>query len=108
MAVLATDDFNRANSSGSLGANWTSVPGFGSLSVLSNKANTAGSEFGNYYSATAFPNDQYSKAQMFTTGTSAGTVGPGLLVRQSSSIDQAYWGLADLAATSNVCLFKIV
>lgn len=70
MSVLASDNFNRANA-GTLGANWTLMKGNSEqFKVLSNQAAvaTVSSRDGSYYSATAFPNNQYSQALVVTLG----------------------------------------
>lgn len=85
MSILASDAFTRANAT-TLGANWTQAKGMsGSLGVESNAADMgnagAGNRAGSYYSAVAFPNDQYSQALISALCSSEG----GITVRSITS-----------------------
>lgn len=78
MALPATDAFTRADSTSSLGANWTAI--VGTYGVNANRAypNTSGNESALYWNADAFGNDQYAQA---TLTTLAGGAWAGVLVR---------------------------
>jgi hypothetical protein len=82
MAVLASDNFNRAN--GGPGANWTALNGTAAIST--NKiVNSTG--LGAYiYNAITWPNDQYSTIRMLATR-------PAALVRTTSSIGTSSYAL---------------
>jgi hypothetical protein len=103
-AVLATDNFNRAN--GAIGANWTQAF-MSNMNVIANAAGPANIAFNAawFYSATTFPNDHYAQAKMFVTG-GTGAQGVGLLVR--ASVDNAYYLLLTHEASNNVWLYKRV
>lgn len=112
MVALATDNFNRANDATGLGANWTTASSPNKWTVSSNQAVPSafsGGDSVSYYSAIAWPNDHYSKAQLTANGTST-DAGPGLLVRKAStsSEDTFYWTTANHAATNNVDMYKVV
>ena len=113
MAVLATDDFNRANTTGpDLGANWTNVgaPFFADngYQIVSNTAQptTFGSDKLEYYSGASFPANQYSQAKVTVTGTTGGT-GLGVSVR-SSSAGTCYRVVVSKAVANNVVVGRVI
>lgn len=59
MAVLATDNFNRANAA-NLGANWTVQSGFAAIPIVSNHMDVPASLGVEYYNGVSWPNDQWS------------------------------------------------
>ena len=92
MAVLATDDFNRANSS-SLGANWSVQVGSSSagIGVDSNQVYIdAGATVFVYYNAVLPPDDQYCQAKFIETGTN--TDRWAVAVRAQSGAASGYYG----------------
>lgn len=108
MAVLATDDFNRANAA-TLGANWTDhEQGF---DISSNTAipGSIPSDNRTGYTAIAWPNDQYSQAAVTSgeTGSGAGhDEGLGVCVRAGSNF--SYRLVISSAASNNIYLSKRV
>lgn len=92
MAVLATDNFNRANNA-DLGVNWDVQNGSGenAWKILNNAAepSTLASNCGESYNAVTWPDDQYSQVKCSVTGASAGT-GPGPSLR-CSTIARTYY-----------------
>ena len=104
-SALAADSFNRANQT-PLAGNWTST----SLNLSSNHVVPAslGTDGRAYYSGTTWPANQYSKAQLFVTGTAGGDQGMGLIVRQSTSAVTYYRLAVDHATSNNVGLSKRV
>lgn len=110
MSILATDNFNRANEN-PLAGNWTTGPGEGNMRLVGNLAANFGDDgidCAAYYSAITWPNDQYSKAKLATTGTAGSAAGPMLTVRQSNSADTHYRLAVDHAGTNNVDLRRRV
>lgn len=88
MAVLASDDFNRAD--GSLGANWTLSTAIGgaSFTIFSNTATiTADQDTGEYYNTVTWPADQYAEVVFSTAGTH-GDLGTGMGVCCRLAADQ--------------------
>jgi hypothetical protein len=88
MAVLASDDFDRAD--GALGANWEGVfGGAEAFTVGSNVAvNSVATGGGATYTAVAAPNDQYAECKITTVTADIGC-GPG--VRMSVSTAFGYY-----------------
>lgn len=111
MSVLATDDFNRANSTGLGSGNWTVGPSGGGITVVafnivSNAAVVVNNTFGgNYYSAVVWPNGQYGQVVLATPLTTATDEGVGPAVRMSSSAFTGYWVQAGAGDTR---LYKII
>lgn len=109
-AVLASDNFNRGDSTG-LGANWAQQPGSGnqfdisSLKAVPHSA-SSGDSISQYTAFGAFPNDQYAKVKVTVNGTSGGGSGLGTAVRMSGSANTLYGFVADHAASGNVHIFK--
>lgn len=111
MAVLATDNFNRANETPlSGGGNW-------SLSFADNpwdlSANVVVPRVINndcimHYTAGTWPNDHYSKADLTVNATVGGDQGVGLTVRGSTTATTYYRAVADHAASGNVSIAKMV
>lgn len=111
-ATTVSDNFNRANQS-PIAGNWTTAPALpasAALALISNQVvPTSTSADGEaYYSAMAWPNDQYSKAKLYVTGTGGVSQGVGLLVRQSASAVTHYRLVVDHASSGNVALGKHV
>lgn len=88
LSDLVADSFTRANAS-SLGANWTTMGGYNSSSIVSNSAvnNSAGSNLSfSYYNAQALSADQFSQATLSASPTNYAGVG----VRVAAG-DNGYW-----------------
>lgn len=100
-----TDNFNRAN--GPLGVgNWTTTTGFTSLDIVSNAIPGGGaSDLADYYSGTAFANDQYAQAVLPTIATSPAGSGLGVAVRVASGAQTMYMVAASSQGTE---LIKVV
>jgi len=80
-STVATDNFNRAN--GGLGSNWTTGVDGNDPQISSNQvAATSGDDFGAFWSADSFSNDQYSQITIATQGP---TPYSGVLVRADAS-----------------------
>jgi hypothetical protein len=116
MVAIASDNFNRANSS-SLGSNWvanTTLTNFWTISSNAAFPNSptgaANSDAESYYDGgITWPNDQYSKAALSATGgTTDDGAGPGLIVRHVGSATTRTWYRAVMqkAATTNVVVAK--
>jgi hypothetical protein len=113
MAVLATDNFNRADNA-SLGANWTictgtnlNASGFQIVSLHVEPASSAVDSM-EVWSAVAFPNDQYAQAACTVTGTTGGT-GPGVFVRGTAGNNPpCYRATVCKAASNNVEIIQQV
>jgi len=89
-AVLATDDFNRAD--GTLGANWTTIAGFANPAIVTNQVQpnaVGGTGSLSLYTGTTFPNDQYAKTSIIAALT-ANTRNPGLLLRGTTAARTEY------------------
>lgn len=107
MSILATDNFNRADAD-PIGGNWTTGPSSGAMKIATNIATTStGTDSAAYYNALAWPNDQYSLANI-TSVTAGGGAGPCVLVRMSAAAQTFYRVAADRAASGNVQLAKAV
>ena len=94
MSVLATDTFNRADSS-VLGSNWTTISGNAAHHILSNQALSPDDPSADYYNAVVWPNDQYSQAIMVNAGDAAlgEDNGPGLCVRAAAAANTMYFAM---------------
>lgn len=79
MAVLFTDDFNRAN--GGLGANWTAIDT--SFTISSNVVvpTSTGSDALQIVNSVTWPNDQYAQIKVVALAVHANDIGPGLTLR---------------------------
>ena len=102
MAVLASDDFNRADEA-PLVAPWTD-PGIGGVDLISNRASFSvmdNSNRGMYYSGPAWPDDQWSKARLYVDSTGGVRQGPALYVRMASGANTVYRFSTDHAAVTN-------
>jgi hypothetical protein len=111
MAILASDNFNRADEDPlSGGGNWSVANSELKFKLISNAVVPAGpaSDSGEYYSGVAWPNDQYSKAKLSCVGSGGGGAGVGLKVRQASGANTQYRVVVDHAAANNVDLQKVV
>jgi hypothetical protein len=103
MAVLATDNFNRADST-DLGASWDVVPGESNCQIVANAVRAGvggGADCSESYNGVTWPNDQYS--QIVIVSLSDRFVGP--VVRASTSANTLY--LVE-CATTNIYLYKVV
>lgn len=90
MGVLATDDFNRADTL-NIGANWTDVPGEGDFEIVSNEARPfANSDSGNLYTAITWPADQWSEVEIGSVVGNTLTAGCGVSCRGSISVRTHY------------------
>lgn len=107
-SLLATDNFDRADQS-PLAGNWTATDPT-PLDLVSNhvRPSTLVTDGGAYYSAIAWPDDQYSKANLSVRGTEAEERGVGLLVRQSATAVTHYWLVVDHAESGNVAIDKAI
>ena len=91
-AVLATDNFNRADSA-TLGANWSVMTGQTGWQIVSNSARVldTGVDCADRYSAVSWPNDQYSQAEVTLSARAWVTgEGLGLLLRGSAAAETFY------------------
>lgn len=94
MASLATDDFNRADSTG-LGANWTTVPSNGGGFVRSNTfSSTTDDPVAAFYNGVTWPANQYAQCKILTPLSTGGDNGGGPMVRAGSLTNTAYFTLA--------------
>lgn len=108
MAVLASDNFNRANN-GDLGTAWDVMTSEMALTVSSNTAvpNVMGNDCTETNNSVTWPDNQYSQAVVTVTGgTSGGGEGAGVCVRGSASARTYYRIIANAAATNNVEIAK--
>ena len=110
--TTVSDNFNRANQS-PIAGNWTTapvLPTWEALALVSNQIvpTNAAADGEAYYSGMVWPNDQYSKAKLYVTGTGGAAQGIGLLVRQSASAVTHYRLVVDHASSGNVALGKHV
>ena len=89
--TLGTDDFNRADS-GTPGANWSTPTGFAAHDIIGNQLgpDTGTTPSRDYYSAVAWPGDQWSQATL--SGTISGHLRAGTAVRMASGADTVYVG----------------
>jgi hypothetical protein len=117
MTARATDNFNRAN--GALGANWTGGAGEDACTIVSNLINFSGGnglgfDQASFFSGTlvgggtTWPNDQYSKGTVGSSGAAGADQGPGLLVRHAAAAQTFYRFSADQAGSNNVTVSKFV
>lgn len=106
MAVLASDDFNRANET-PLAAPWTDV--VGQVNLVSNAVTSAidDNNRGMYYSGPAWPDDQWSKAKLYVDSTGGVRMGPALYVRLAAGVD-CYRFSTDHAASNNCNVSRFV
>jgi hypothetical protein len=107
-----SDSFDRANAT-PIAGNWTTspaLPAWGTLALVSNQVvpTNAAADGEAYYSGMTWPDDQYSKAKLYVTGTGGLEQGIGLLVRQSTSAVTHYRLVVDHASSGNVALGKHV
>lgn len=88
-ASTVSDNFNRAN--GSLGANWTTVPGTTAPKINNNMAvpGSAATVNSAYWSATTFGTDQYAQASL--PNSAGNQFGPGIAVRLSGATGYFLW-----------------
>ncbi|HET7157818.1 MAG TPA: hypothetical protein VFI62_02410 [Burkholderiales bacterium] len=91
LRTLASDDFNRVDSTG-LGANWGSV-GSISFDVKTNQASNAATlNVQNHYTGVAFPNDQWAQA---TVKVKTSTSWIAVTARASGTVNTYYAGGCD-------------
>jgi hypothetical protein len=103
MAVLASDNFNRANSS-DLGTSWDVIPTLAACQVASNVAalSTTSIDCAESYNGVTWPDDQYSQLTLPTLG-SGSDGGPCARV----SISAATFYIAD-TTSSNMRLMRVI
>jgi hypothetical protein len=101
MATIASDDFNRADSS-SLGSNWTQHASYtiNWWTIASNVIvpNASGGDAVSFWNADSFPDDQWSQADVTVAGTTA-EVGVGPACRVQSGANNLYWAVSQQSAT---------
>lgn len=104
MAVLATDNFDRANAS-TLGANWTDIDAV--FGITSNQASYRAVAFGlTEYTNVSAPNDQYAKCTLKTlVATTDEGPGPAVRISGTSASRNAYFGQCN---TTEIRLYKVV
>lgn len=116
MAILATDNFNRADNA-DLNANWTpaDLNAPRQLQIVSNAvtATDITIDATERYSALVWPNDHYSQAAVSVTGgTVSATNGIGLVVRDASGGTSGtrnfYRFTVNATGTGNVSLCKFI
>jgi hypothetical protein len=97
MAIIASDDFNRADTD-NLGSNWTTVPGGGNgvLFLRSNTAEATGDPDAMYYNAVAAPNDCEVGVTMRTPVTTAADNGIGPAGRCSTIANTMYFVMGNV------------
>jgi hypothetical protein len=110
MAVLATDDFNRADAA-NLGANWTA--GIGPMQILSNQATWgsgpgSGTDAGETYTGggVVWPNNQYGQIAISGTATTGAETGIGIILRYLNS-NNFYRIIVNGEASNNITVAKI-
>jgi hypothetical protein len=106
MAVLATDNFNRADAN-PIGGNWTTINA--AMKIASNVAapvNDA-NDSGAYYNAVSFPNDQYSQAKIVSP-TSGNQTGCGVYVRANATSGGNGYMLYLANNANGAVLYKLV
>jgi hypothetical protein len=108
MTVLASDNFNRADSA-DLGPLWDPMAPVGGFKLVGNQVvpTAPGSNAFESYNGVTWPNDHYSQARLSTASTST-SAGPGLLVRASPSALTVYQLSVSHNAASNIRLLKFV
>lgn len=109
MSVLASDNFNRADENPLGNSVWATQSGQTPWQVASNVAtptDLSGTDDVSLYTGIAWPNDQYSEAQLTVNSTTGGGQGVGLAVRGAAGAITGYSLIADHAASNNVALFK--
>ena len=89
-AVIASDDFNRAD--GGLGANWTAVSDGGMAISSQQVTGTAGATTGDIRTAETYASDQYSMVQVTSTQLTGGQW-VGQAVRLQSGGQNGYLGI---------------
>jgi hypothetical protein len=106
---LASDDFNRTDQNPLVG-NWTSPEPPEGMAIGYNRVvpSSIDADDWAYYSGMTWPDDQYSKAKLYVTGSAGGDRGMGLLVRRSASAITHYRVVVDHASTGNVGLSKTI
>jgi len=102
MSILATDNFNRADS-GNLGTNWTIVTSMGGFTIVANEAKGT-ANCGEYYNAVIWPNDQYAQC-VLKTMIATTDEGPGPRIRMATNLNTAYFLQAN---TTEIRLYKVV
>jgi hypothetical protein len=90
MTALATDNFNRADSAGDMGANWNVLVGGVSqeLDIVSNTTGNLGGPMGGYYNAVSGPANGYVQVKI-TTVVTVPTDGQGVVFRHGAG---GYYG----------------
>lgn len=107
--VPQSDSFTRANQGITSSGNWSNVGLLSVPQIVSNtvEVNAQGSLFGAYWSATSFPNDQYSEIAV-TAVDSTGEEGPCVRVTPNGSSFTAYCAIVfGPLATAQVGVFFV-
>ena len=110
MAVLASDDFNRADEN-PLASPWATQTGLSNTKLLSNRCSydiMDGSNRGNFYGGVAWPADQWSKAKLYCVSTGGVRQGPALYVRMAAGAITNYRFSTDHAAATNCNISRFV
>lgn len=106
MTALATENFNRADSTGLSSANWTTANSCTSFNIASNTGAVLFNTFGgNYYNAVVWPNAQYGQVVLASPLATSADEGVGPVVRLASGAFTGYWVQAGAGDTR---LYKIV
>lgn len=106
MTALATENFNRADSTGLSSGNWTTANSCTSFNIASNTGAVLFNTFGgNYYNAVVWPNVQYGQVVLASPLATATDEGVGPVVRLASGAFTGYWVQAGAGDTR---LYKIV
>lgn len=92
MTALATDNFNRANSTGMSNASWTTASGANaSANIVSNEAAcVSGDICSNYYNAVVLPNAQYVKCVIGSVVETVTDNGAGPMARMATGAQTGY------------------
>jgi hypothetical protein len=105
----ASDNFNRADSP-NLGPNWTVGPGYYSIQMISTQIESDGQgqppgqgHGKEYYTATTFPSDQWSQAQVIESTNDIN----GALVRYQGNVDTHYVGFVSMLGAPGTCSVAI-
>lgn len=112
MAVLASDNFNRADNA-DLGASWDVLTGNNAFSIVANAVSPAnvGDDSAESNNSVTWPNDQYSQVVLITSGYSGGAndgVGVGVALRCATGARTFYRIVAAGAISNGTELAKFV
>ena len=109
LTALASDNFNRANAP-NLGPNWAIGPGYFPLQILNDQIESGGQGQApgaghgkEYYTAVAFPSDQWSQAQVIAATNDVN----GAMVRYQGSADTHDVGFVSTIGPAGTCSVSI-